>query len=61
MHALLFELLPKPEGRSRYFEMAAALRPILDTSPGVLFIDRYESLRRPGWILSHLCGGMKRA
>ncbi|MFL4994745.1 MAG: antibiotic biosynthesis monooxygenase family protein, partial [Microvirga sp.] len=53
MHALLFEVLPTPEGRARYFELAAALRPELDQNPGLLFIDRYESLSRPGVILSH--------
>ena len=53
MHALLFEVLPKPEGRARYFEIAARLRPLLDENPGLLFIDRYESLTRPGVILSH--------
>ncbi len=53
MHALLFEVLPTPEGRTRYFELAASLRPELDQSPGLLFIDRYESLSRPGLILSH--------
>ena len=53
MHALLFEVLPTSEGRARYFELAGALRPELDKNPGVLFIDRYESLSRPGLILSH--------
>ena len=53
MHALLFEVLPTPEGRARYFEFAAALRPEVDRNPGLVFIDRYESLSRPGLILSH--------
>ncbi len=53
MHALLFEVLPTSEGRARYFEIAAALRPVLDENPGLFFIDRYESLTRPGLILSH--------
>jgi heme-degrading monooxygenase HmoA len=53
LHALLFEVLPTPEGRARYFEIAARLRPLLEENPGLLFIDRYESLTRPGLILSH--------
>ena len=53
MHALLFEVQPTPEGRDRYFEFAAALRPELNKNPGLVFIDRYESLSRPGVILSH--------
>ncbi len=53
MHALLFEVQPTPEGRGRYFEFAAALRPEVDQNPGLVFIDRYESLSRPGVILSH--------
>jgi heme-degrading monooxygenase HmoA len=53
LHALLFEVLPTPEGRARYFEIASGLRPLLDENPGLLFIDRYESLTRPGLILSY--------
>ena len=57
MHALVFEVLPTQEGRARYFEVAASLRPILDENKGLLFIDRYERLVRPGLIVSHSLWG----
>ena len=53
MHALLFEVEPRPGHGDHYFEHAARLRPIVDAEPGMLFIDRYQSLARAGVILSH--------
>ena len=53
MIGLFFEVTPREGHAPRYFELAAALRPELDRSGGVLFIDRYTSLERPGLILSH--------
>jgi heme-degrading monooxygenase HmoA len=53
MLALLFEVTPKPDGYQRYLDIAASLRPALDKQDGLLFIDRYRSLSRPGTILSH--------
>lgn len=52
MIGLFFEVEPKPGHADNYFDTAAALRPILDENGGVLFIDRYRSLRRSGVILS---------
>ncbi|MEQ1695603.1 MAG: antibiotic biosynthesis monooxygenase [Hyphomicrobiaceae bacterium] len=53
MIALFFEVLPKPGQEGAYFEMAAALKPELDASGGLLFLDRSRSEARPGWFLSH--------
>jgi heme-degrading monooxygenase HmoA len=53
MIGLFFEVIPLEGHASRYFELAAALRPELERSGGVLFIDRYASADRPGVILSH--------
>lgn len=53
MIGLFFEVMPREGHVDRYFELAAALRPELDRSGGLLFIDRYQSLDRPGVILSH--------
>jgi len=53
MIGLFFEVTPREGHAPRYFELAAALRPELDRSGGVLFIDRYTSIDRPGLILSH--------
>ena len=53
MQALLFEVMPRPGHEDHYFERAAALRPILEQNAGLIFIDRFKSLARPGLILSH--------
>ena len=53
MIGLFFEVIPRDGHASRYFELAAALKPELDRNGGVLFIDRYTSLDRPDVLLSH--------
>lgn len=54
MIGLFFEVVPLDDAHaSRYFELAGLLRPELEKSGGVLFIDRYISVDRPGVILSH--------
>jgi heme-degrading monooxygenase HmoA len=53
MIGLFFEVTPRDGHASRYFELAAALKPELDRNGGVLFIDRYTSLDRPAVVLSH--------
>lgn len=53
MIALFFEVLPHPGHDDVYFKIAAGLRPELDTHTGLIFLDRYRSLDRSGWILSH--------
>ena len=53
MIGLFFEVIPLEGHASRYFELAAVLRPELERSGGVLFIDRYTSADRPDVILSH--------
>jgi heme-degrading monooxygenase HmoA len=53
MIALFFEVRPKPQQDAAYFQMAAALKPALEASGGLLFLDRSKSADRPGWFLSH--------
>ena len=53
MLALFFEVLPKPAQEAAYFETAARLKPALDASGGLEFLDRSASSTRPGWFLSH--------
>lgn len=53
MIGLFFEVIPLEGHADRYFELAATLRPELDRSGGVLFIDRYTSTARSDVILSH--------
>ncbi len=52
MIAVIFELEPADGQRERYLDIAAELRPLLDGIDGFLSIERFESLTRPGRILS---------
>ncbi|WP_167767123.1 antibiotic biosynthesis monooxygenase family protein [Jannaschia formosa] len=53
MHALFFEMQPKPGHLDHYFEHVARLRPVLARHEGLAFLDRYRSLDDPDLILSH--------
>ena len=53
MIGLFFEVMPLEGHADRYFELAAELKPELERSGGVQFIDRYLSVNRPNVILSH--------
>jgi heme-degrading monooxygenase HmoA len=52
MIAVIFEARVSPEGKARYLELAAELRPLLDGIDGFLSIERFESLSEPGKLLS---------
>jgi heme-degrading monooxygenase HmoA len=52
MHAVIFEVWPKEEGRQEYLDIAAALRPRLEGMDGFISIERFESLSEKGKILS---------
>ena len=52
MHAVIFEVWPKEEGRQEYLDIAAALRPTLEQMDGFMSIERFQSLTDPGKILS---------
>jgi heme-degrading monooxygenase HmoA len=52
MIAVIFEVWPKPEYKQDYLDLAAELRPILDTIDGFIAIERFESLTEKGKILS---------
>ena len=52
MFIAIFELRSK-EGRfNDYLALAKRLKPTLDTIDGFVDNERFESKRRPGWILS---------
>lgn len=53
MHALLFEMEPRPGHEGHYFKHAETLRPLLAQHAGLLFIERFKSISRPNVILSH--------
>jgi heme-degrading monooxygenase HmoA len=52
MIAVIFEVWPKPEFKQEYLDLAAELRPILQTIDGFISIERFESLTEKGKILS---------
>ena len=53
MIALFFEVTPRPGQDDRYLEIAGSLKPELERSGGVVFLDRFRSLTRPRTLLSH--------
>lgn len=53
MFSVIFEVHPKQEKFDLYLELAKGLRPILEGIDGFIENERFESTRRPGWILSH--------
>ena len=52
MILVLFELDPAEGGREAYFDLAAALKPELESVDGFISIERFESLAVPGRYLS---------
>jgi heme-degrading monooxygenase HmoA len=50
--AVIFEVLPRDGRRDEYLGIAAELRPRLDQIDGFISIERFESLSRPGKLLS---------
>lgn len=53
MHALFFEVRPKPGHLVRYFDHVARLRPVLAQHTGLNFLDRYSALGDSDLLLSH--------
>lgn len=52
MIAVIFEVQPHPDRRDAYFDVAAALKPVLTQVEGFISVERFESLTTPGKILS---------
>jgi heme-degrading monooxygenase HmoA len=52
MIAVIFEVWPAEGERQHYLDLAAALRPELETVDGFLSIERFQSLADPGKLLS---------
>ena len=53
MFSVIFEVFPKAERLEEYLALAKSLRPVLTKIDGFVDNERFESNRRPGWILSH--------
>ena len=52
MIAVIFEVRPREGERDTYLDIAASLRPELESMDGFLSIERFESLIEPGKLLS---------
>lgn len=52
MIAVIFEVVPAEGRRESYLDLAAALAGQLETIDGFVSIERFESLKEPGKILS---------
>lgn len=52
MIAVIFEVLPHAEGKQKYLDIAASLRPLLDQVDGFISIERFQSLNNPDKLLS---------
>lgn len=52
MIAVIFEVLPEPQGRQAYLDVAASLRSHLDRIDGFVSVERFQSLSDPDKILS---------
>lgn len=52
MIAVIFEVLPHPETKQRYLDIAASLAPLLREIDGFISIERFQSLSNPQKILS---------
>ena len=53
MFSVIFEVHPKQEKFDLYLDLAKGLKPILEGMDGFIDNERFESSRRPGWVLSH--------
>jgi heme-degrading monooxygenase HmoA len=52
MFAVVFEVYPAPGKKDEYLGHAKHLKPILESIDGFIDNERFESKRRPGWVLS---------
>jgi heme-degrading monooxygenase HmoA len=52
MIVVIFEVWPKPDHRQEYLDLAAELKPILESIDGFISVERFESLTEKGKILS---------
>jgi heme-degrading monooxygenase HmoA len=52
MIAVIFEVVPKRGRLESYLEIAASLTPALERIDGFISVERFESLKQPGKLLS---------
>ncbi len=52
MHVVVFEVSMKDGRTDQYFDLAASLRPELETVDGFISVERFESVATPGKYVS---------
>jgi len=52
MHAVIFEVWPKPEYKGKYLELAASLRESLEGIDGFISVERFQSIVNEDKLLS---------
>ena len=52
MIAVIFEVQPAPGAESRYLDLAAEMRPLLEQVEGFVSVERFRSITRPDVLLS---------
>lgn len=52
MIAIIFEVEPAEGRKAAYLDIAADLKPLLETVDGFISVERFESLTTPGKLLS---------
>ncbi len=52
MIAIIFEVIPAAGRKDDYLEMAAEMRALVETMPGFISVERFQSLTNPDKLLS---------
>ncbi len=52
MIAVIFEVMPYPDKKADYLEIAAGLRPLIEEIDGFISVERFQSLTDPDKLLS---------
>lgn len=52
MIAVIFEVMPHPDRKAEYLDIAADMRPMVDEVEGFISVERFQSLTNPDKLLS---------
>jgi heme-degrading monooxygenase HmoA len=52
MIAVIFEVMPDPDRKTEYLDIAATMRPLIDEIDGFISVERFQSLTNPDKLLS---------
>ena len=52
MIAVIFEVMPHPDRKTEYLDLAAEMKPMVDEVDGFISVERFQSLTNPEKLLS---------